>query len=635
MKITKRANMHLRIIPLLLIALFMWDSSITTVFAATLEDFKAVELGTEFYDPTAPCAPGGENTGSGGSGVVPIEGDHPQRAYSYFVSQGLTPAQSAGIVGNLMVESGDAMDPTISSPSGAYRGLAQWSATRYAGLEAWASQNGKDHAAFETQLQYIWKEATDRGDIEGLKLETTPEGASNFWVREFEGAVLPNGGGYQGQQDRIDKANQVFNAYKNTTATTPGTGKTTIALDPGHGGAVPEYTDPVTGLRDRETPNSPEREDVQEVANRVKGILEQAGYGVVLLKNSATQAINKRDRVNIATFSKATVAVSIHTDGSGGINQVWPQRVGKYRQNHSDSKRVTFENQQTATSSEQWATIMAEERSSAEGHEVTTDPNQTTQSGAFSQDREGLGSYGDISLVQLWSSDIPWLYNEIAQDSGTALSEARKQAYADGIANGIKRAVPVGAETTNEVCEDAIISGEGLAPTILSYAWPEYHSPPYPNKKPAYETAINQASGNGQYVGGGKYPGVDCGGFVTRLMIDSGFEPGYNFGGATQAGASNVAGGQIRWIQQNWDRVSNVDSTDDLQQGDVAINTGRSHTFMYAGTIPGFGDDVASASYSTSGQSWRAPMAGKENPLASNIEWYRKRSANNANQPTN
>lgn len=167
-------------------------------------------------------------------------------------------------------------------------------------------------------------------------------------------------------------------------------------------------------------------------------------------------------------------------------------------------------------------------------------------------------------------------------------------------------------------------NGGGLADTTLLYAWPQYHEPPYPQKKPEYETAIQTAMSNGQYVGGGQYPGVDCGGWVTRLMIDSGWEPNYNFAGKVSDGAGNVSGGQIQWIQANWDKIS-VNGTQDLKPGDVAINLGRSHTFAFVGNVPGFDSEIASASYSTTGQSWRAPMAGKEDPLASNLEWYRKR----------
>lgn len=158
------------------------------------------------------------------------------------------------------------------------------------------------------------------------------------------------------------------------------------------------------------------------------------------------------------------------------------------------------------------------------------------------------------------------------------------------------------------------------AATSVGYAWPEYHSPPFTEKKPEYSKAIDAAISAGQYVGGGQYPGIDCGGFVTRVMIDSGFEPNYNYGGK----GGNVATSQIKWLQANWTMLS-ISSTSELQPGDVAVNTGRTHTFMFVGSQPGFGSQVASASFSTSGRGWRAPMAGKEQIIASNIEWYRQK----------
>lgn len=153
-----------------------------------------------------------------------------------------------------------------------------------------------------------------------------------------------------------------------------------------------------------------------------------------------------------------------------------------------------------------------------------------------------------------------------------------------------------------------------LIDTTLLYAWPDYRSPPYTDKKPEYDEATRAAMSRGEYVGGGRYPGVDCGGFVTRVMRDSGYDPSYN------SEECNTPC-QKRYLDQNWE-VVNVTSTSDLQPGDVAMRTG--HTFMYVGEQPGFETTVASASFSTSNQGWRAPMAGKEAVLDSRLTWYRR-----------
>ncbi len=179
-------------------------------------------------------------------------------------------------------------------------------------------------------------------------------------------------------------------------------------------------------------------------------------------------------------------------------------------------------------------------------------------------------------------------------------------------------------EVAASASESGGCGGSGLSETTLKYAWEDPHDPPYIQAKEAYTQAIAEADAAGQYVGGGPHPGIDCGGWVTRLMIDSGFEPNYNFGGVEANGAANVADGQTPWLQANWDKIT-ITGTQDLRPGDVAINTGRTHTFAFVGDIPGFNSSIASASFSRNGRGWRAPMAGKENPLKSDIEWYRKR----------
>jgi putative cell wall-binding protein len=50
-----------------------------------------------------------------------------ERAYTYFSEKGYTDAQAAGIVGNLIQESGDPIDPAAIQAGGKGRGVGQWS----------------------------------------------------------------------------------------------------------------------------------------------------------------------------------------------------------------------------------------------------------------------------------------------------------------------------------------------------------------------------------------------------------------------------------------------------------------------------------------------------------------------------
>ncbi len=177
----------------------------------------------------------------------------------------------------------------------------------------------------------------------------------------------------------------------------------------------------------------------------------------------------------------------------------------------------------------------------------------------------------------------------------------------------------------------------GFTGTVLAYAWPKYKSvpadaektddpDPHPGvrgirialRKKEYVAAVKAAQKNGIYTGG--YDGVDCGAFVTLLMLNSGFEPNYNFEGKWSKGAGNVAGGQIPWLQKNWKRVGkgNQIKTSQLRPGDVAVSP--THTFVWVGEIDGFEGKSASASFGD-----RAPMAdGGQSPTDPNFTWYSK-----------
>lgn len=157
----------------------------------------------------------------------------------------------------------------------------------------------------------------------------------------------------------------------------------------------------------------------------------------------------------------------------------------------------------------------------------------------------------------------------------------------------------------------ATAAGGDLISLVKSYAWPEYKGLTT-TPTDAYHDAVQAAIAQGRYVGGVAYPGIDCGGFVTTLMIDSKFETGYN---------SNGKGGytviQEQWLKQNWKPISATDATD-RQPGDVAIN--ETHTYVFVGpdAFPNH-KPIASASLDE-----RAPMQGNESVVDSSFRWYRK-----------
>jgi N-acetylmuramoyl-L-alanine amidase len=442
-------------------------------------------------------------------------------------------------------------------------------------------------------------------------------------------------------------------------------GSGAIVIDPGHGGTSTVTVTDATGLRDSDYPSDgPEMQDVWEVSGLVEKGLKAAGYTVVLTKNDVKQSRTLRQRAETANSINAALGVSIHTQasgsGGGGLawananNIVYPQAVGLYRQT-PDGKKIEFTNAAIAKSSQDIADIFVKERTAAEGHTVKMN-NPGNNYAVTSIDGRGLAP-GNIWMVQLFAK-MPWIYNEAGGDSPgqKGLSAADKQKYANGIINSVKKAVPPGsgaaaapstpsttetpaATTPAPTTTPPATSSSGCAASggtgvtaiknkIFEYAWPDYckqssgnckgYASPITMKDP-YKAASDAATKQGEYIGA--CGGVDCGGFVTRVMRDSGADPDYNRypqGNTTQ---------QIDYLRRNsgdgkkYTRVTNINL---LETGDIAIKAdgNEGHTFFYVGKITGpngepFNGDSASASMCK-----RAPMAGPTD-TRSDYEWYR------------
>ncbi len=116
-----------------------------------------------------------------------------QPAFDYFRSKGLTGEQSAGIVGNLDVESG--LDPTIAQSGGPGRGIAQWSVgarwdtTPGDNVKSYAAQQGKSAVSLQLQLDFIWFELTmfPGYGLTKLKATTTVSAATSSFATNYEG----------------------------------------------------------------------------------------------------------------------------------------------------------------------------------------------------------------------------------------------------------------------------------------------------------------------------------------------------------------------------------------------------------------------------------------------------------------
>ena len=118
----------------------------------------------------------------------------------FFVSQGWTPEQAAGIAGNLQQESSlDHTQSTVQKNNGVeYYGLAQWSPERQKDFKDRYGKDIRQSTALE-QLQFIQDELSGKYKrvAEALRQETTPEGAAKLFNEKYEvGSELEKRMGY-------------------------------------------------------------------------------------------------------------------------------------------------------------------------------------------------------------------------------------------------------------------------------------------------------------------------------------------------------------------------------------------------------------------------------------------------------
>ena len=113
----------------------------------------------------------------------PIAGDAEKESYQFWLAQGYSPAQAAGLVANEQAESG--FKPAAVGDNGSARGLFQWHPDRVAKILA-ATGIDVRTAGHMDQLKAAAWELQSRGDDTLLRSATTPEDASNIVNRKFE-----------------------------------------------------------------------------------------------------------------------------------------------------------------------------------------------------------------------------------------------------------------------------------------------------------------------------------------------------------------------------------------------------------------------------------------------------------------
>lgn len=167
-----------------------------------------------------------------GGGSIPLSGrDNIEKAFRYFIARGLTAQQSAGIVGNLIAESG--VNPEIKQTTGGPgRGIAQWEVGgRWDTVRGQGGKPGnvKDFAAspegggrqmtdLGLQLDFLWNELNHispwKNALPKIKAATTFGEVSTIFLKDFE---RPRDQGEAVQRKRAELAGNVLREFGDTT----------------------------------------------------------------------------------------------------------------------------------------------------------------------------------------------------------------------------------------------------------------------------------------------------------------------------------------------------------------------------------------------------------------------------------
>jgi len=134
-----------------------------------------------------------------------------KHAVKFFVEKGWKPHQAAGIVGNLLSESG--LNPTVKpGDKGTAFGIAQWRFDRFSGLKSFAASKGQDWRDLDTQLDYVHHELNNNEKAAGQRIRNARNAQeANDGMIMYERPYGSNKGArfahnYQGRMANTNKA---------------------------------------------------------------------------------------------------------------------------------------------------------------------------------------------------------------------------------------------------------------------------------------------------------------------------------------------------------------------------------------------------------------------------------------------
>lgn len=203
--------------------------------------------------------------------------------------------------------------------------------------------------------------------------------------------------------------------------------RTVIVIDPGHPSEV------ASGRNEQNGTN--ETRVAWTVAVRLKQLLEESGFEVVLTKSAEDELVRNKDRALIANRARASLMVRLHCDASveRGYAVYFPDRPGTAKDGTVGPSRSVIEESRRAAHS-----IHDAMREVLEGH--------LNDNGVRTDYQTKVGRAQGGALTGSIFSEVPVVTVEMvvlsdAADAEFIKSEAGQQRMAEALAGGIARFV--------------------------------------------------------------------------------------------------------------------------------------------------------------------------------------------------
>jgi N-acetylmuramoyl-L-alanine amidase len=393
-------------------------------------------------------------------------------------------------------------------------------------------------------------------------------------------------GGAVGSYTDSDSTGSCISSECSASSTTSGN---TIVVDPGHikGSTPSSERDPITGLyvEDYDNPTT-ERRQVYDASVRIADKLKAAGFNVVNTKGSLDDQFNLAERAAKINNANPILAITLHGD-AGATWLGYPDNQST-RVPH-DGPRKDGKNglvyPEIAEPSKNFATQLAPIIAQKTG---TSSYTARTFNDIYPRGIAGNGLNPGNTPVQTILQKVPSVYSEFPLDK---LNDNFADAVADAIIQVVKPNSS-GASAGTTSCTGGVVAGS-IVETAINLSWPTDHGL---NAKPEYREAVEKYNSSVPFSAA-----ADCGVFVATVMHASGADPDYPPSG-TSAHENYVRTAKKDDGSKKYDVYENINSTADLQPGDILIVNGAAggagadgHTFIFIGKQDD-GNNQASAS---------------------------------------